>query len=343
FLSIAAEHPLALEAAKSDPRIAAFIEECRHGGTAEADLETQEKKGIDTGIRAIHPISGETVPVWIANFVLMTYGTGAVMAVPAHDQRDWEFATRYSLPKRMVIVSEAVRDAIRELDRDATANRAPMDVALGGGDGIDVFEPVPAFSVVDEFRRGIDEVGAWTEHGYLVESGEFDGLDFDAAFEAIAARLERDGNGARRVNFRLRDWGVSRQRYWGCPIPIVYCAKCDAVPVPEEQLPVVLPEDVALMGTGSPIKSDPEWCRTRCPQCGGPAERETDTFDTFMESSWYYARYCSPGAEDILDRRAEHWLPVELYIGGIEHAILHLLYFRCYPKLLRDAGYVHSD
>src|SRR5690606_32076270 len=263
ILSIAAEHPLALEAAKAEPRIAALLHECRQHGTADADLETQEKKGIDTGIRAIHPISGETVPVWIANFVLMTYGTGAVMAVPAHDQRDWEFATRYSLPKRMVIVSEAVRDAIRELDRDATANRAPMDVALGGGDGIDVFEPVPAFSVVDEFRRGIDEVGAWTEHGYLVESGEFDGLDFDAAFEAIAARLERDGNGARRVNFRLRDWGVSRQRYWGCPIPIVYCAKCDAVPVPEEQLPVVLPEDVALMGTGSPIKSDPEWCRTR--------------------------------------------------------------------------------
>lgn len=343
FLSIAAEHPLAFEAAKTEPRIAAFIEECRHGGTAEADLETQEKKGIDTGIRAIHPITGEAVPVWVANFVLMTYGTGAVMAVPAHDQRDWEFATRYNLPRRMVIVSEAVRDAIRELGHDAAANTDSMSVALGEKVAIDVVEPVPAFSVVDEFRRNLDEVGAWTEHGFLVASGEFDGLDFDAAFDAIAARLEREGTGARRVNFRLRDWGVSRQRYWGCPIPIVYCANCDAVPVPEDQLPVVLPEDVEFTGVKSPIKADPEWRKTSCPKCGGPAERETDTFDTFMESSWYYARYTSPGAAEQVDARANYWLPVDQYIGGIEHAILHLLYFRFYHKLLRDAGLVDSD
>ncbi|MFI4969503.1 MAG: leucine--tRNA ligase [Lysobacterales bacterium] len=343
YLAVAPEHPLALKAAKAKPLVASFIEECRHGGTAEADIETAEKKGIDTGLSAIHPVSGETVPVWIANFVLMGYGTGAVMAVPAHDQRDWEFATKYDLLIRMVIVSDAVRDAIRELGRDAARNPDAMSAALGESRAIDVYEAPAAVGIVDEFERGIIEDGAYTEYGTLVNSGEYDGLDYRGAFDALAARFEKDGIGARRVNFRLRDWGVSRQRYWGCPIPIVYCAKCGAVPVPEDQLPVVLPENVEFTGVKSPIKADPEWRKTTCPTCGGAAERETDTFDTFIESSWYYARYTSPGAADMVDARANYWLPVDQYIGGIEHAILHLLYFRFFHKLLRDEGRVKSD
>jgi leucyl-tRNA synthetase len=343
YLAIAAEHPLALKVAKDRPLVAAYIEECRHGGTAQADIETQEKTGIDTGLAAIHPITGETLPVWIANFVLMGYGTGAVMAVPAHDQRDWEFATRYDLLIKMVIVSAAVRDAIRELGRDAGRNVDPMSSALGENRPMDVYEAPGALDVVAEFERRIIEEGAYTEYGYLVNSGEYDGLDYRGAFEALAGRFEREGKGARRVNYRLRDWGVSRQRYWGCPIPIIYCAQCGAVPVPEDQLPVILPEDVAFTGVRSPIKSDPEWRKTTCPACGGAAERETDTFDTFMESSWYYARYTSPGAKDMVDARANYWLPVDQYIGGIEHAILHLLYFRFYHKLLRDEGMVHCD
>jgi len=343
YLAIAAEHPLAQKAAKDKPLVAAFIEECRHGGTAEADIETAEKKGVDTGLTAIHPVTGEKLPIWIANFVLMGYGTGAVMAVPGHDQRDWEFATKYDLLIKMVVVSDAVRDAIRELGRDAARNTDAMSAALGESRPIDVYEPAAAESVVEEFERGIVEKGAYTDYGTLVNSGEYDGLDYRGAFDALAARFEKEGKGARRVNFRLRDWGVSRQRYWGCPIPIVYCPTCDAVPVPEDQLPVLLPEDVEFSGVKSPIKSDPEWRKTTCPQCGGPAERETDTFDTFMESSWYYARYTSPGATDMVDGRANYWLPVDQYIGGIEHAILHLLYFRFYHKLLRDAGLVHSD
>ena len=343
YLAVAAEHPLALKAAKDRPLVAAFIEECRKGGTALADIETAEKKGIDTGLVAIHPVTGEKVPIWIANFVLMGYGTGAVMAVPAHDQRDWEFATRYDLLIRMVIVSDAVRDAIAELGRDAQRNPDPMTAALGESRAIDPYEPSAALGIVEAFERDIIEKGAYTEHGWLVNSGEYDGLDFRRAFDALAARFEKEGKGARRVNWRLRDWGVSRQRYWGCPIPIVYCPKCDAVPVPDDQLPVLLPEDVAFSGVKSPIKADPEWRRTTCPQCGGPAERETDTFDTFMESSWYYARYTSPGAATQIDERANYWLPVDQYIGGIEHAILHLLYFRFYHKLLRDEGLVHSD
>ncbi len=343
FLSIAAEHPLAQKAAQNNPQIQKFIDECRHGGTAEADIETQEKKGVDTGFKVVHPVTGEKLPVWIANFVLMGYGTGAVMAVPGHDERDWEFATKYDLFIKMVIVSDAVRDAIAELGREADENQDPMSAALGVSKPLDVVEAPGALDIVQEFERAIIEDGAYTEYGWLVNSGEYDGLDYQGAFDALAERFEREGRGARRVNFRLRDWGVSRQRYWGCPIPIVYCAKCDAVPVPEDQLPVRLPEDVQFMGVQSPIKADPEWRKTTCPNCGGPAERETDTFDTFMESSWYYARYTSPGATDMIDARANYWLPVDQYIGGIEHAILHLLYFRFYHKLLRDEGMVHSD
>ena len=343
FISIAAEHPLALKAASTNPQIAKFVEECRHGGTAAVDIETQEKKGVETGYHAIHPITGEKLPVWIANFVLMGYGTGAVMGVPGHDERDWEFATKYDLLIKMVIVSDAVRDAIADLGRDVARHADPMSAALGENQPVDAIETAGDLSLLQEFHDGVVTRAAYTDYGTLVNSGEFDGLDYAGAFEAIARKLESEGKGSRRVNYRLRDWGVSRQRYWGCPIPIVYCPKCDAVPVPEEQLPVLLPENVKFMGVQSPIKADPEWRKTTCPQCGGPAERETDTFDTFMESSWYYARYTSPGASSMVDARANYWLPVDQYIGGIEHAILHLLYFRFYHKLLRDAGLVNSD
>ena len=343
FLSIAAEHPLAVRAAATDPDLAAFLKDLKKGGVTEAELETQEKRGMDTGLRAIHPVSGEELPVYVANFVLMNYGTGAVMAVPGHDQRDWEFARRYMLPIRMVVMPADVRDALIEIGNHVDRHDDPMRSALGEGGAIDVYDTGVAVQVVEQFQTRIAEESAYTERGWLVNSGDYDGLDFQQAFDALAARLEAEGRGARRVNFRLRDWGVSRQRYWGCPIPVIYCATCGAVPVPEDQLPVLLPEDVALMGTGSPIKADPLWRKTTCPTCGGPAERETDTFDTFMESSWYYARYTSPGASTQVDERANHWLPVDQYIGGIEHAILHLLYFRFYHRLLRDQGLVHSD
>ncbi|WP_313918101.1 leucine--tRNA ligase [Tahibacter sp.] len=340
FVSVAAEHPIALAAAADNQDLAAFIEECRHGGTAEAELETQEKKGVFTGVYVLHPLTGERVPVWAANFVLMGYGTGAVMAVPGHDERDWEFAQAYHLPVKLVVVNEDVRDAILELQRDVASGGDAMNTALGVGAQRDVYEPTAAVQIIEEFQQRILSEGAYTERGYLVNSGEFDGMDYAQAFAALAQRF---GEGARRVNYRLRDWGVSRQRYWGCPIPIVYCANCDAVPVPEDQLPVVLPEDVAFSGMQSPIKADPQWRQVHCPQCGGPAERETDTFDTFMESSWYYARYTSPGAQAQVDERANYWLPVDQYVGGIEHAILHLLYFRFYHKLMRDAGLVSAD
>ena len=347
FISVAGEHPLALKAAASNPELAAFLAELKQGGVSEAELETQDKRGMATGLWAIHPVTGEDVPIYVANFVLMGYGTGAVMAVPAHDQRDWEFAKAYGLPVKPVVVDAATRDALQELSTHVAGHDDPMAVALGAHAPVDVIEVDAAVAVVREYLRRIDEEGAQTERGWLINSGDYNGLDFDAAFDALATKFAAEGTGARRVNFRLRDWGVSRQRYWGCPIPVVYCAGCGAVPVPEDQLPVLLPEDVAdAFASGdvhSPIKSDPEWRKTTCPQCGGAAERETDTFDTFMESSWYYARYTSPGASDMVDERADYWLPVDQYIGGIEHAILHLMYFRFYHKLLRDAGLVASD
>ena len=310
FVSIAGEHPLALKAAQGNPALAAFLDELKKGGVSEAELETQEKRGMDTGLKAVHPVTGERVPIWVANFVLMGYGTGAVMAVPGHDARDFEFANKYGLPVKQVIALKDPRD-----DSERT------------------YDPVVWH----------DWYGDKTRDFELVNSAEFDGLDFKGAFEALAERFERKGQGQRRVNYRLRDWGVSRQRYWGCPIPVIYCDGCGAVPVPEDQLPVVLPENVEFSGTGSPLKTDPEWRKCSCPECGGPAERETDTFDTFMESSWYYARYTSPGAADMVDARAKYWLPVDQYIGGIEHAILHLMYFRFYHKLMRDARLVDSD
>ena len=322
YMAVAAEHPLAQRAAAADPELAAFIAECRRGGTSEAELETQEKRGMPTGLFAIHPLSGERVPIWVANFVLMGYGTGAVMAVPGHDQRDFEFAHRYGLPIRQVI---ALRSSTATTDPSAPAP---------AGEGSDAYDPD---TWQDWYADKTDP------RMRVVNSGALDGMDYRQAFDHLVETFEGAQRGAKRVNFRIRDWGVSRQRYWGCPIPMIHCTACGAVPVPEDQLPVVLPEDVEFMGTGSPIKSDPEWRRTTCPECGGPAERETDTFDTFMESSWYYARYCSPGADEIVDSRADHWLPVDQYIGGIEHAILHLLYFRFFHKLLRDTGFVDSD
>jgi len=304
YLAVAPEHPLAVEAARDDAALSAFLHECQQVGTSEATLETLEKHGMDLGLRAVHPVTGAEVPIFTANFVLMAYGEGAVMAVPAHDQRDWEFAARYRLPLKVVVV--------------------PPDYS---GDGDDL--------VAD---------AAYVEKGILRESGEFDGMDFPAAFDAIAAYLEKRQRGSRRVNYRLRDWGVSRQRYWGAPIPVINCSRCGAVPVPDDELPVVLPEDVQLDEGGSPIKKMESFYRARCPKCGGEAERETDTFDTFMESSWYYARYaCSDNREAMLDARVDYWLPVDQYIGGIEHAILHLLYARFYHKLLRDCGLVHCD
>ena len=343
FISVAAEHPIALAAAEGYDELRYFIEECRHGGTAAADVETQDKRGVFTGRYAIHPVTGARVPIWAANFVLMGYGTGAVMAVPGHDERDWEFAQKYDLPIRMVIVSEAVAEAIAELQRDVRRNDDAMEAALGESAPVDVYEVSEAVRVVEDFERRIQEEGAYVERGILVNSDQYDGMDFDAAFQALAQRFEREGTGARKINYRLRDWGVSRQRYWGCPIPMIHCERCGVVPVPEDQLPVVLPEDVAFSGVRSPLKADPDWRKVACPQCGGAAERETDTFDTFMESSWYYARYTSPGAADMVDERARYWLPVDQYIGGIEHAIMHLMYFRFYHKLLRDAGMVDGD
>ncbi|MBS0226344.1 MAG: leucine--tRNA ligase [Proteobacteria bacterium] len=343
FISIAGEHPLAKKAAANNPELATFIAGLKQGGVSEAELETQEKRGMATGQWAIHPVTGEDVPIYVANFVLMGYGTGAVMAVPAHDERDWEFAKAYGLPIKPVIVPLPVRDALEEISAHAQKHSDVMQAALGVQTSLDVYENDAAVQVVSDYLRSINDDGAATERGWLINSGDLNGMDYDQAFNALAKQFEADGRGQRRVNFRLRDWGVSRQRYWGCPIPVIYCAKCGALPVPEDQLPVVLPEDVAFMGTGSPIKADPEWRKTTCPQCGGAAERETDTFDTFMESSWYYARYTSPGAKDMVDERANDWLPVDQYIGGIEHAILHLMYFRFFHKLLRDAGMVHSD
>ena len=294
YVAVAAEHPLALEVAKSNPSLAEFIEECRRGGISEAEIETMEKKGFPLGIKALHPVTGEPVPVYAANFVLMTYGTGAVMAVPAHDQRDWEFAEKYGIPRKQVVFPE---------------------------DGADV---------------SIDE-GAYTEKGVLVDSGPFTGLTSEAAFDAIAAWLEEHGKGGRTVNFRLRDWGVSRQRYWGCPIPVIYDRHGNARP--ETDLPVVLPEDVVVDGSGSPLKKMPEFY-----DLGNGERRETDTFDTFMESSWYYARYCCPDDDQsMLDERAHYWLPVDQYIGGVEHAVLHLLYARFFNKLMRDEGLVNCD
>ena len=301
YLAVAAEHPVAIAAADGNAEITTFLEECKVMETSEAAMETMEKRGVDSGIKAIHPITGEEVPVWIANFVLMGYGTGAVMSVPAHDQRDYEFATKYGIAIKQVIFS-------------------------ADGEADDTSEQ------------------AFTVKGILKNSAEFDGLTSADAFNAIATKLETDSKGEKKTNFRLRDWGVSRQRYWGAPVPVIYCDDCGTVPVPEADLPVELPkEDVVLDGSQSPLAAHPTFPHVDCPQCGKAARRETDTFDTFMESSWYFARYAGKSDTSMLAESANYWLPVDHYIGGIEHAILHLLYARFYTKLLRDEGLITCD
>ena len=302
YVAVAPQHPLALKAAEANAELATFITNQNQIKVAEAEMATMEKLGMDTGLKAIHPISGAHVPIYAANFVLMSYGSGAVMAVPGHDQRDWEFARKYGLEIKQVVEPESEQDHC-DLEQEAFVTK-----------------------------------------GRLINSGEFDGLDFAAAFQAIAVYLEDRDLGERTVNFRLRDWGVSRQRYWGAPIPMINCETCGSVPVPEKDLPVLLPEDIEIDESGSPLGKLAEFYQVDCPRCGASAKRETDTFDTFMESSWYYARFtCRDQGDAMLDARADYWLPVDQYIGGIEHAILHLLYARFYHKLMRDEGLVNSD
>jgi len=296
FVAVACEHPLALAAARGDATLAAFIEECRRGSVIEADVATQVKKGMPTGLHVLHPITGAPLPLWVANYVLMGYGEGAVMGVPGHDERDFEFAVSHGLPVTTVVRS--TRGAYEEV-------RAPW-------------------------------IAAYCEYGETVNSGEFSGLSSQEAIDAIATALEAKGLGRKRVQYRLRDWGISRQRYWGCPIPIVHCGACGVVPVPDEQLPVLLPEDLVPDGSGNPLAKSPAFYECECPKCGGPARRETDTMDTFVDSSWYFLRYACPDAASMVDARVDYWLPVDQYIGGIEHAILHLLYARFWTKVMRD-------
>jgi len=301
FVAVAAEHPIALAAAKRDAALAAFVDECRRGSVMEADVATQEKKGRPTGLHVLHPLTGRPLEVWVANYVLMAYGEGAVMAVPAHDERDFEFASKNGLPIEQVIASKT-----------------------------GAYEKVVA-----------PWIAAYAEHGVTVSSGEFSGLEFQPAVDAIAAALEQKGLGRKRVQWRLRDWGISRQRYWGCPVPLIHCASCGVVPVPDEQLPVVLPESLVPDGSGNPLNKTPSFYECTCPRCGKPARRETDTMDTFVDSSWYFLRYaCADQDEAMVDERAGYWLPVDQYIGGIEHAILHLLYSRFWTKVMRDLGLV---
>ena len=308
FCAVAAEHPLATYAAKSNPQLAAFIDECKHGSVMEADMATMEKKGMPTGIFVQHPLTGEKVEVWIGNYVLMSYGEGAVMAVPAHDERDFEFARKYGLAIKQVI-------------------------AVDG----------ESFSL-----DGWQEWYADKQRGRCVNSGKYDGLGYEAATAAIAADLSAKNLGATQVQYRLRDWGVSRQRYWGCPIPLIHCDACGTVPVPDDQLPVRLPEDCVPDGSGNPLAKRADFVDCACPKCGKPARRETDTMDTFVDSSWYYARYCvdpvtRAANPAMVDAGSNHWMPVDQYIGGIEHAILHLLYSRFWTKVMRDVGLVKQD
>jgi leucyl-tRNA synthetase len=304
FMAIAAEHPVATAAAASNPALAAFIEECRRGSVMEADVATQEKKGMRTALHVLHPFTGKPIEIWVANYVLMGYGEGAVMGVPGHDERDFEFALKNALP--VVTVVRSKTGAYEEV-------RSPWMAEYG-------------------------------DYGVTVNSGEFSGLEFQAAVDAIAAGLEKRGLGRKRVQYRLRDWGISRQRYWGCPIPLIHCGSCGEVPVPDEQLPVVLPEDLVPDGSGNPLAKSAAFYQCTCPRCGRPARRETDTMDTFVDSSWYYMRYACPDQDRaMVDERAAYWLPVDQYIGGIEHAILHLLYARFWTKVMRDLGLLAID
>ncbi len=301
YVAISAEHPLAETALKYKPELAEFIQECKMGGVSEAELATAEKKGVFSGLYVINPLNDEKVPLWIANYVLMNYGTGAVMAVPAHDERDFEFATKYNLPKKAVI------------------------------------KPLGADSSYDP------ETAAYTEYGILINSGKYDGMTFDEVFAALEQELTERKIGSVKINYRLRDWGISRQRYWGCPIPIIHCEHCGDVPVPESDLPVILPEDLVPDGSGNPLNKDQRFTSCVCPLCGAKARRETDTMDTFVDSSWYFLRYTCPDSHAMLDERVNYWAPVDQYVGGIEHAILHLLYARFFYKAIRDLGLVKGD
>ena len=300
YLAVAPEHPIANGVAQENSEVAKFIRECQSNSTAEADFATMEKKGIASGLYATHPLTEEKLPIWIANFVLMDYGSGAVMAVPGHDQRDWEFARKYQLEVKQVIDSSD--DEVVDLEKQA-----------------------------------------FISPGRLMDSGRFSGLSSAKAFEEILSELANLGRGREQINFRLRDWGVSRQRYWGCPIPVIHCDSCGVVGVPEKDLPVVLPTEVKFQGVRSPLLDMEDFLQVACPKCGKQARRETDTFDTFMESSWYYARFASPDSNSMVDPRVNYWSPVDHYVGGIEHAILHLLYARFYFKLMRDEGLVEAD
>ena len=312
FVAVAAEHPLAEHCAKGNPKLAAFVEECRKGGVSEAELASAEKKGMATGFFVTHPLSGEQVEVWVGNYVLMNYGEGAVMGVPAHDERDFVFARKYGLPIKRVVAP-------------------PQDAGAAGG---------PA--TADPGDDGMD--AAFIEYGTLCNSGKYDGLGYEQAIDAIAADLKSRQVGDKQVTWRLRDWGISRQRYWGTPIPIIHCEACGSVPVPYRDLPVVLPEDLLPDGSGNPLNKDERFLACKCPQCGKPARRETDTMDTFVDSAWYYMRYCSPDSHDaMVDARNDYWMPMDQYIGGIEHAVLHLLYARFWTKVMRDLGLVKFD
>ncbi len=304
FCAVAAEHPLAQHAAKNNPELQAFIAECKLGSVIEADMATMEKKGMPTGLTVTHPVTGEQLPVWVGNYVLMTYGDGAVMGVPGHDERDFGFATKYNLPIKQVVAVEG-----QEFSLD-----------------------------------GWQEWYGDKEAGRTVNSGKYDGLDYIAAVNAVAGDLAAQGLGDKKVTFRLRDWGISRQRYWGTPIPMIHCGDCGAVPVPEADLPVVLPEHLVPDGTGNPLNKDEAFLKCDCPKCGKPARRETDTMDTFIDSSWYYMRYTSPGSNDkMVDERNDYWMPMDQYIGGIEHAVMHLLYARFWTKVMRDFGLLKFD
>jgi leucyl-tRNA synthetase len=314
FCAVAPEHPIAAHAAASNPALATFIEECKRGSVAEADLATMEKKGTPTGLLVVHPLTGEQIAVWVGNYVLMSYGDGAVMGVPGHDERDYAFAQKYSLPIKQVI-------APRRIPKDnGSAEEAASD----------------AFDAALPWKE-------WyaTKDGVCVNSGPLDGMDYTEATNYVAEQMRAKGLGDKQITYRLRDWGVSRQRYWGTPIPIVHCADCGDVPVPEQDLPVILPEDCVPDGTGNPLNKRADFVECKCPKCGKPAKRETDTMDTFVDSSWYYMRYCSPdSAGAMVDARNDYWMPMDQYIGGIEHAILHLLYARFWTRVMRDLGLV---
>lgn len=324
YIAVAAEHALATLAAQNNPGLADFIADCKRGSVAEADVATAEKKGMDTGLFVTHPLNGEQLPVWVANYVLASYGEGAVMAVPAHDERDFEFANKFGLPIKQVYQNFT----LMAVDGEVRFPKSNPDYV----------------HLYFDTKTWKDWYASKSEHDVITfNSGKYDAKSFQEAFDAISSDLETKNLGKKRTQFRLRDWGISRQRYWGCPIPIIHCEKCGEVPVPADQLPVVLPDDVVMDGVGSPIKKDPHFYETTCPTCCGKATRETDTLDTFFESSWYFARYASFDADKMCDERANYWLPVDQYVGGIEHAILHLLYARFFNKLMRDVGLINND